>query len=342
VPAPDQLPRIDLHMTGEAQDVRSMVHLAQRAEEAGFGAVWVAEAFRDSFVPLAAIATQTERIELGNNIAQWTRSVPNIELAAGDMAELSGGRFVLGVGSTTKAWNENWHGITYTRPLSRMREYVQAIRTLWQADGGGGVDYDGQFFTIKDYIRFNGALEHHVPIAFGVSRAGMARLTGELADRAHFNACLSPSFVRAALLPELAAAREAAGRPDDAVKVGMLTITAVDDDPAEASRLARHQLTFYAGVTDYMRDLWTHHGLTAEHDRVQQLFRDGEVQKAIDAVPEEAVAAMCIAGDPDSARARLSAYAGTADYVMLYSPSFLLTPEDTQRNYDAIVRAFAA
>ena len=62
---------------------------------------------------------------------------------------------------------------------------------------------------------------------------------------------------------------------------------------------------------------------------------------AIDAVPEEAVAAMCIAGDPDSVQERLKAYAGTADYVMLYSPSFHLTPEDTARNYDAILAAFA-
>jgi alkanesulfonate monooxygenase SsuD/methylene tetrahydromethanopterin reductase-like flavin-dependent oxidoreductase (luciferase family) len=342
VPTPDQSPRIDLHLTGEQQDLKSMIGLARRAEESGFGAVWVAEAFRDSFVPLAAIATQTERIEIGNNIAQWTRSVPNIELAAGDMAELSEGRFVLGVGSTTKAWNENWHGITYDKPLARMREYVRAIRTLWAADGNGGVDFDGEFFPIRDYVRFNGPLEIPVPIAFGVSRPGMARLTGELGDRAHFNACLSPSFINAALVPELAAAREKAGRPEDAVKIGMLTITAVNDDPAEASRLARHQLTFYAGVTDYMRDLWTHHDLTAEHDRVQGLFRGGDVQAAIDAVPEEAVAAMCIAGDPDSVKERLKAYAGTADYVMLYSPSFHLTPEDTARNYDAIISAFAS
>jgi alkanesulfonate monooxygenase SsuD/methylene tetrahydromethanopterin reductase-like flavin-dependent oxidoreductase (luciferase family) len=336
----NNLPRIDLHLTGEQMEVRTMVDLAQRAEAAGFGGLWVAEAFRDSFVPLAAIAERTSSMEIGNNIAQWTRSVPNMELAAGDMAELSGGRFVLGVGSTTRAWNENWHGITYDRPLARMREYVAAIRALWKADAITPVDVEGEIFRISDYVRFNGPLDYDVPIAFGVSRKGMARLTGEVADRAHFNACLSPSYVTEALLPELAAGREAAGRPADAVRIGMLTITAVADDPREAVRLAKHQLAFYVGVADYFAGLWAHHGLSAEHDRVQSLFRSGDVDAAIAAVPEEAVAVMTIAGDPDTVRRRFAAYGGTADYVMLYSPSFRLQKDEIQRNYDRIVEAF--
>ncbi|HET6154135.1 MAG TPA: LLM class flavin-dependent oxidoreductase [Marmoricola sp.] len=338
--APSSLPRIDLHLTGEQMDVHTMVDLAVHAEATGFGGLWVAEAFRDSFVPLAAIAERTSSIEIGNNVAQWTRSVPNMELAAGDLAELSGGRFVLGVGSTTRAWNEDWHGITYDRPLARMREYVAAIRALWRADAITPVDVDGEVFRIRNYLRFNGPLQYDVPIAFGVSRKAMARLTGEIADRAHFNACLSPSYVTHTLLPELAAGREAAGRPADAVRVGMLTITAVAEDEREAVRLARHQLGFYVGVADYFAGLWAHHGLSAEHDRVQELFRSGDVDGAIAAVPDEAVAAMTIAGDPDSVRARFADYAGTADYVMLYSPSFRLRKDEIERNYHAIVEAF--
>lgn len=335
------LPRVDLHLTGDLVPIDDMVKYAVAAEDAGFGAVWVAEAFRDAFVPLAAISCATSSIQVGSNVVQWTRSLPNIELAAGDLDELCGGRFVLGIGSTTKQWNEDWHGISYDRPLQRMREYVEGIRALWTAGPQEPVTFEGEMFSVKSYLRFNGPHSRSIPIALGASRSGMAGLAGAIADNVHFNACFSPSFIAAELLPHVDKGRKDAGRASRP-KVGSLTITAVDDDEATAHRWAQHQLAFYAGVADYFAELWDHHGLADEHQKVQNLFRSGDIPGAIDTVSGDAVSAMTLAGTPADVRRELHRYSDVVDHVMLYAPTFLLLPEEIAANHRAIINTFAA
>jgi alkanesulfonate monooxygenase SsuD/methylene tetrahydromethanopterin reductase-like flavin-dependent oxidoreductase (luciferase family) len=333
-------PRVDLHLTGDQVSVAEMIGYAQQAEQGGFGGVWMAEAFRDALVPLAAITCATSRVVVGSNVAQWTRSLPNMELSAADLDELSQGRFVLGLGSTTKEWNEKWHGVAYERPLQRMREYVEALRLLWTAGPQQPVTYDGECFTVDDYLRFNGPLERPVPIALGASRTGMARLAGEIADAVHFNACFSAAFIRDGLMPAVHDGAARAGRAQPPA-VGSLTITAVDADAATARRWAAHQLAFYAGVADYFADLWRYHGLAEAHATVQERFRTGDVFGAVDAVPDEAVAAMTLAGTPDDVRRDLERYGDVVDYAIAYSPTFLLPPDVIKANHEAIIAALA-
>ena len=114
-----------------------LLQLVVAAEGAGFGGPWMAEAYRSSTVSLAAIAERTTRPRIGSNVTQWTRGLPTLELECGDLAELSQGRFRLGLGTSTKDWNEAWFGIPYERPLVRMREYVEALRLLWTAGPDG-------------------------------------------------------------------------------------------------------------------------------------------------------------------------------------------------------------
>src|ERR1700730_12603755 len=119
------------------------LELAAAAEAAGAESLWSAELWRDGFVPLAAMAMVARKARLGTGVAHFARTPLLTELSAMSMAELSVGRFVLGLGTGPKAWNENWHGLSYSNPVARMREYIECVRLMWTSNPQHPVEYDG-------------------------------------------------------------------------------------------------------------------------------------------------------------------------------------------------------
>lgn len=335
-------PRIDLHFTGENVSIAEVVRLSQLAEKLGLGGVWHAEAFRDSLLPLAAVACATKTIRIGSDITQWTRTLPSMELAAADLQEISGGRFTLGLGTGPKAWNEDWHGISYEKPVRRMREYIQGMRLLWTSDVLKPVTFEGEVFQVRGYTRFNGPLANPPKIHVGCSLPGMSRMAGEHADGINFNAVNSPEYLEETLLPAVAEGAARSGRTLNDLELGVLVITAVDEDGEKARLLARHQMVFYSVVTTYFEPLMARHGFTAEYEAVRAAFFAGDVPGAINAVTDGMVAAICLAGTPAEVREQLHRYDGLLDFVMLYSPSFLLSKETVLANHEAMIRAFAS
>lgn len=335
------MPRFDLQLNGEQVPMSALASYAGAAEQAGFGGVWTGEAFRDALVAAATVTVATSALTVGTNLAQWTRTPATLERAAGDLAELSGGRFVLGLGPMPRDWNERWHGIRWDRPVARMREYVHTVRTLW----GAGIDYpvtvSGEYFQVEGYARLTGPLTVPIPIHLGATGAAMARLAGEVADGVHFNALLSPDYLQARLLPALAEGARVAGRVPEDVTRAALVITAVDTDRAQARRRARHQIAFYLGVTTYFRDLVEHHDLAREAARVAAAFADGDVAGAIAGVTPAMVDEFAVAGTPDEARARIGRFGGVVDTVILYPPAFGLSAAEVAAGHKGILRAFA-
>ena len=245
---------------GDQVSATDMVRFSTLAEASGLGGIWTGEVWRDSLVPLAAIAQATSTIRLGTNVTQWTRTPPTLGVAAGDLAELSDSRFTLGIGAAPKEWNEAWHGISYDKPVRRMREYVEALRLLWQAGPMSPVSFAGEVFSITDYIRLRGPLEQAVPIHLGVTLPGMAGLAGEIADGVNFNVLTTAPHIRDVLLPAIEAGARRAGRSLDDVERGVVVSTAVSDDRAQAVQWAKHQIAFYAGVGSYFEPMMRKHG----------------------------------------------------------------------------------
>ena len=120
-------PRVPMSMDEAVANVK-------RVEAAGFECIWAGtgDATNDAFPVLAVYARHTERIKLGTAIVSWTRTPPTMEASAATVNEISGGRFVLGLGTMPKARNENWHNIDASHLVGRMREYVEVIPGLQQ------------------------------------------------------------------------------------------------------------------------------------------------------------------------------------------------------------------
>jgi probable F420-dependent oxidoreductase len=335
-------PSVEIVFTGERLSMPDLLDLATSAEDAGFGGIWMAEAYRSALVSLAGIAERTSRARIGSNVAQWTRSLPTLDLEAGDLAELSGGRFRLGLGTSTQAWNENWHGIRYERPLKRMREYIEALRLLWTADSDRPVSYQGEFFQVTDYLRFNGPLATPVPIHLAVTRTGMGALAGEIADGVNFNSMLTTRYLREVVIPSVERGATKAGRALADLDLGDSVITAVSDDAAEALDWNRRQVAFYCVFTTYFEDVMRLHGFHDDYLAVREVYAGGDLAAAVARVPDEMVDTFTLAGTPEQVRAKVrERYDGLVDFVMLSPPSFLLDQDVVLQNQRNMVAAFA-
>ena len=129
-------------------DPRGGVALAQEADRLGFHSVWTAEAYgSDAVTPLAWIAAQTERIHVGTAIMQMPARTPAMTaMTAATLDQLSGGRFLLGLGVSGPQVVEGWHGVPYGKPLGRTREYVEIVRAIWAREQP--LEHHGEHYDI--------------------------------------------------------------------------------------------------------------------------------------------------------------------------------------------------
>ena len=179
---------------GDKLALADIVAFARQAEEAGAESIWAAELWRDAFVPLTAIANVAKSVRLGTAVAHFARPPMLTELGAMSLAEYTQGRFILGLGTAPKDWNENWHGLEYRKPVARMREYVECIRTMWQGSPTHAVQYSGEFYQVRDYQRLTEPVYASIPIYLAAVLPSMIQLAGSLSDGIILNVLNNPSL----------------------------------------------------------------------------------------------------------------------------------------------------
>ncbi len=334
----EQSPSVGILMSGDGMTLDRVVELAVGAEEAGFDSVWHVEIQREPFVPLAAIAAGTKTIRLGSGVATWTRSPVTAALTAADLDELSHGRFLFGVGTGPPAWNENYHGIAYERPVERLREYVEAIRAAWTAHDGAVASYEGEHFRISGFSRALPQARERIPVFIAAVQRRMLAMAGAVGDGVLLNVFTTPLYLERYALPHLGTGAERAGRPLAELELASAITTAVDADGAQAREWARRHLAFYA-VIPYFDIMFGLHGFEREAAAVRDAAARGDTAAMFAAVPDEMVDTFAIAGTPDECRVRLRDFAGL-DVAVLFPPSYQLGPDEIEANHLAILEAF--
>src|SRR6476469_5990487 len=161
-----------------------LVPLAQRAEELGYDSVWAAEAWgTDAVTVLSWIAAQTSRIKVGSAIMQIPgRSPANTAMTAATLDLMSGGRFLLGLGTSGPQVVEGWHGDAWGKPLGKTREYVEIVRAALRRDV---VEHDGEHYQIP----------YHGPGASGLGKPLKLMLRPLSADIPIYIAAIAPKNV---------------------------------------------------------------------------------------------------------------------------------------------------
>jgi len=178
--------RLGLYILGDTMRLSEIGQLAAKAEAAGLDSVWTGEYWHSGFQAAAAAARATARVRIGTGIVQaFPRSPLATAIEALDLDEVAGGRLILGLGPQVKRYNERLHGIEYGRPVPRMREYVQALTSLWAlASGGSPVMPPGEYygFDFTGFVRPVPAVRESIPIYLAAVRPAMTRLAAECAD----------------------------------------------------------------------------------------------------------------------------------------------------------------
>ena len=314
---------IDLQLSGDSPE--EIIDLARAAEAAGFARLWAPELTRSATIPLALAAAVTDRIELATGIAlAFTRSPFTLALEALDLDELSGGRFVLGLGAGVRRLNERWHAAAYDPPVSRMRELVAAVRELVATMPVEGPSRSsGRFYDIDvvGYRRPYPAVRSAIPITLAAVMPGMARLAGEIADGFIDHPVTTPAWLNERLRPQIAKGAERAGRPMPEICGGVICAIS-RTDPTAARRAAACTVGFYATVKTY-EELFSEEGFAARLPGIRRAFVSRDTDELAEAVGEDMVERFAAAGSPDAVRERVHREAAAVDRIWATPPHHL-------------------
>ena len=290
---------------------------AERAEALGYESVWVAEGHGgDQFAILAACALRTRRVRLGTAISSvFVRTAPTIAMAAAAVDELSGGRFVLGLGSSHRVQVGPEHGVEYAKPLGRVRDTVAVVRRLLR---DGEVGHAGETVRIEHFDLWFAPFRREIPIHLSALFPKMTELCGEIADGVILTRSTLASAARARA--HVAAGAGRAGREASAVEIASLLPASVAPDRREALAAARPGLAFYAGFFPRYNRLLAQSGFPAEAAAVANAWTAGDTAGAERAVTDEMIAATSIAGTPAECRERIDAYRASGLDLPVISP----------------------
>ena len=277
--------------------------LAIQAEERGYEMVWVPEGGgRDSLTALATIAMRTESIRLGTGILPiFARTPINTAMGAAGMAEVSGGRFVLGLGVGHRPTVESRDGVPFKQPMTRLRETIQIARRLL---AGESVDFAGKQFNLSDASLGAAAPKGKVPIYIAALGPQMLEMAGELADGVLMN-WTAASFITEAV-GHIKRGADKAGRDISEIDVaGYVRVAVADDEDASRESLKR-QVARYASNTFYS-NFFVQTGFEREMKAAAAALAAGDLDTAADAITPEMQNQVAVVGTPDQCREELEA-----------------------------------
>jgi alkanesulfonate monooxygenase SsuD/methylene tetrahydromethanopterin reductase-like flavin-dependent oxidoreductase (luciferase family) len=233
-------------------DLGATVELAQGAETLGYDSLWVTHGLgRDSFLLLAAYAQATRRIGVGNGVVPiYPRHPVAMAQEAATLAELSGGRFRLGIGVSHRQGMEGMLGLNMKEPLKFMREYVAVLCAALS----GRARFDGEYFRVSWESAFQPPAPPPILLA-GLS-SPMLELAGEIADGVVLWLC-APGYIREVALPALRRGRQRAGKSLDGFEIVAAVPLALTEDVAGVTAAFKEELVRYLGLPFYRRMLET-------------------------------------------------------------------------------------
>jgi F420-dependent oxidoreductase-like protein len=296
----------------------------RHAESLGFDSAWTAEAYGNDAVSTATwVLANTTRIKVGTAIMQMPARTPAMAaMTAMTLDQLSGGRFILGLGASGPQVVEGWHGVAYGAPLARTREYIQIVRQILAREKP--LEFHGQVYDVpaagagttglgkplKSILHGNPRLPIYVA---SISPAGL-RCAAEVADGV-FPMMMDPEQFDRSYLPYLTEGFAKAGGGKSlasfAVVPGVTVL--ISDDAPKARMGVKAGLALYIGGMgardkNFYNDLAKRLGYEEAAVRIQDLFLDGKKAEAAAAVPDALVDAVHLVGSKDHIRARLGAW----------------------------------
>src|SRR5215210_6683087 len=301
-----------------------LIAMAQEAERLGYDSAWAAEAWgTDAVTVLSWLAATTSRIKVGSAILQMAARTPaNTAMTAATLDLMSGGRFILGLGTSGPQVVEGWHGQPWGKPLARTREYVDVVRRVLRRET---LEHEGTHYPVP-YAGAGGTglrrplklmarpLRPEIPIYLASLKPRSVELATEIAD----------GWLPIFFSPERARATFPAPFARDGLDVAPSVPAVLADDVETARDALRPYYALYVGGmgargTNFYNDLVRSYGFEAEAETIQDLFLDGKQRDAAAAVPDALVDEMALVGPRERIADRLAAWRESGATTLLVS-----------------------
>ena len=291
---------------------------ARSAESTGYDGLWTTENRNDAFLSVTRAVDATSTLTVGTGVAiAFARTPMTVAYPAYALAELSRGRFILGLGSQVRAHVTSRFSMPWSAPAERMHEFVGALRSIF------ATWHDGEPLNVRgEYYRHTLMNENFAPARheFGpppIYLAGvgprMTAVAGQLADGFLGHPFTTPSYVAEVTVPAL----DAHGRRPTRVLSAFAVIGRTNDECHDAVRAVRRRIGFYAATPAY-RPVLAHHGFADLQPRADALARSGSWEELDGLVPDELVQLMVAVGDPAEVAHQLHArYGALVDRIGL-------------------------
>jgi probable F420-dependent oxidoreductase len=313
---------------GIGADLTSAGERAKEAEAFGYDGVWTAETSHDPLMPLALAAEHTSTLELGTSITvAFARSPMTLANTAYDLAEFSGGRFILGLGSQIKPHIAKRFSMEWSKPAARMREFVLAMRAIWDSwMTDGKLDFRGDFYTHTLMTPFfnPGPNKAGIPRVFlaGVGPL-MTEVAGEVCDGFFCHGFTTERYLREVTIPALEAGRARAGKSLDGFEIcgPSFVVTGNTEEEMEAAKVGtRRQIAFY-GSTPAYKPVLDLHGWGELQGDLNRLSKQGEWETMGDLIDDEILNTFAVVGEPETIGAELQKrYGDVVSRISFYAP----------------------
>jgi 5,10-methylenetetrahydromethanopterin reductase len=290
---------------GPVLSMREVLSCAKMADQQGnVHSLWIPESWgRESFATLGALSLITKKARLGTSIVSiYARTPATVAMAATTLDMLSDNRTIIGLGASTAAIVENWHGIKFNRPVGRMKEYIQCLRLM---TNGEKVNYNGHFFKVNNFKILHQPQRTHIPIFMAAINKRMVSLASQLSDGALLY--LRPLEELKKTSAQLKQATEG-----KSFEIASSFICALSNkEPEKARARAAKTLAFYVAVGRYYSNFLSQNGFKDEVEQIIEGYSNGGADAAAKFVSDKMLNALVICGNSEDCRQSLARFLST-------------------------------
>jgi alkanesulfonate monooxygenase SsuD/methylene tetrahydromethanopterin reductase-like flavin-dependent oxidoreductase (luciferase family) len=326
----------------QAMPAAEMTRRIREFEDLGLYGLWVPQLFSPPFATLAAAAMASTKLLIGSGVAlAFSRSPVETALNALDLDRISGGRMVLGLGTSIRAFNEDVHGVTYGKPIAHLREVTEIVRTVIEKGHTGELGrFDGTYCKCDLSALNTGRppVRESIPIWLPALFQNTVDLATKIAD----GLLGHPVWSLATIAKSVARTEEllaVAGRKRSDFHVNLWNYAAVASDRQTAIDDMRGTVAFYASIKQYEK-YFDAHGFGAAARTASDAAARRDNKAMVKAIPDEMVTTFAIAGTPDEALERVTQMAHHADSLTLSPPQYFVPAERLSGYRAAIVNTF--
>jgi alkanesulfonate monooxygenase SsuD/methylene tetrahydromethanopterin reductase-like flavin-dependent oxidoreductase (luciferase family) len=291
---------------GSLLTMGEVLSFAKRADKnKRIHSLWIPESWgREAFASLGAMSQATRSVKLGSAIINiYSRTPATIAMAASTLDMLSQNRTIIGLGASTPAIVEDFHGLEFAKPVARMREYIECIRAMIKGDK---VNYDGKYVKARGFKLLYKPQRERIPIFVACVNSNMVSLASDLAD----GVLLYLRPMRE--LKETVMRIKLATRHNKSFEIGCILICAVSTrEPEKARARAAKTLAFYVSVGKYYRNFLSENGFRKETEQIANEYVQNGLEAASRMVPRTMLDSLTVCGTADECLKSISRFMST-------------------------------